>query len=169
MVDTGGVSKGRRREPDQKPSRSDSIDRYRTKDKTPEERDPDIDVKASMPEVHPLDFKVRGVFGLMLPEENYHRQVLFRLVNIMADIQKVSEKNFAGMEELQKSADQLIRMPKGEEMIQTFIDVGARPEMCAEGLYFEMVVKGKTANFEAMAKSELARSPRTLREAASRS
>jgi hypothetical protein len=223
MVDTGGVSKGRRREPDQKPSRSDSIDRYRTKDKTPEERDPDIDVKASeeraqctgiegyphcdnwasyermtssgdwtpvcyecvktcrkqgwrtrrrkfssMPEVHPLDFKVPGMFGLMLPEENYHRQVLFSLVNIMADIQKVSEKNFAGMEELQKSADQLIRMPKGEEMIQTFIDVGARPEMCAEGLYFEMVVKGKTASFEAMAKSELARSPRTLREAVSR-
>ena len=168
ITDTGGVSKGRRREPEQKPSRSDSIDRYRTKDKTPEERDPDIDVKASMPEVHPLDFKVQGMFGLMLPEENYHRQVLFSLVNIMADIQKVSEKNFAGMEELQKSADQLIRMPKGEEMIQTFIDVGARPEMCAEGIYFEMVVKGKTAGFEAMAKSELARSPRTLREAVSR-
>jgi hypothetical protein len=54
-------------------------------------------------------------------------------------------------------------------MIQTFIDVGARPEMCAEGIYFEMVVKGKTASFEAMAKSELARSPRTLREAVSRS
>jgi hypothetical protein len=169
MTDTGGVSKGRRREPEQKPSRSDSIDRYRTKDKTPEERDPDIDVKASMPEVHPLDFNVPGMFGLMLPEENYHRQVLHSLVNIMADIQKVSEKNFVGMEELQKSADQLIRMPKGEEMIQTFIDVGARPEMCAEGLYFEMVVKGKTASFVSMAKSELARSPRTLREAMSRS
>lgn len=164
MNDTGGVSKVRRREPEQKPPRSDSSNRYRTKDKTPEERDPDVDKIAS--EVHPLDRQEKGMFG-MIPETNYHRQVWGRLVEIMASIQRVSEKDFAGREELHKTADQLIRMPKGEEMIQTLIGV-ARPEMCAEGIYFEMVMKGKTAGFDAMAKSELARTPKTLREAVQR-
>jgi hypothetical protein len=52
-------------------------------------------------------------------------------------------------------------------MIQTFIGVGARPEMCAEGMYFEMIGKSKTASvgFESVARSALASLPRTLREA----
>lgn len=47
MRDTGGISKNRRKEPDIKPPRSDSANRYRTKDKPSDERDPDVDRKAS--------------------------------------------------------------------------------------------------------------------------
>ena len=88
----------------------------------------------------------------------------------MADVQHVSEKDFHGMEHLETVADQLIRSPKGEEMIQVFIGDGARPELCAEGLFFEMVVKGKTASgrFESMARSQLSSSSNTLREAVNR-
>jgi hypothetical protein len=46
MSDTGGISKNRQRDPLQKPPRSDSHNRYRTKDKTPDQRDPDVDKKA---------------------------------------------------------------------------------------------------------------------------
>jgi len=47
MSDTGGVSKTRRREPEQKPPRDDSRNRYRIKTKTPDERDPDVDKKTA--------------------------------------------------------------------------------------------------------------------------
>lgn len=43
MQDSGGTSKGRDRETYQKPPRDDVKNRYRTKDKTPAERDPDTD------------------------------------------------------------------------------------------------------------------------------
>ena len=43
MSDTGGISKNRQKEPEIKPPRTDSHNRYRTKDKTPEQRDPDVD------------------------------------------------------------------------------------------------------------------------------
>lgn len=45
MKDTGGISKNRQRDPDIRPPRSDSHNRYRTKDKTPDQRDPDVDKK----------------------------------------------------------------------------------------------------------------------------
>lgn len=167
MSDTGGVSKNRQRDPELKPPRSDSTNRYRTKDKTPDERDPDVDKKAS---VHPLDEKHLIWGGIEAPAENYHRRVWGRLVDIMAEAQHVSEKDFAGRDKLHAAAEGLIRSPKGEEMVQVFIGVGARPEMCAEGLFFEMIVKGKTASgiAESLAKSQLASSPRTLREAVHR-
>lgn len=50
MSDTGGISKNRQRDPLQKPPRSDSHNRYRTKDKTPDQRDPDVDKKAFVAE-----------------------------------------------------------------------------------------------------------------------
>jgi hypothetical protein len=45
MVDTGGISKNRRKTPNIKPPRSDSANRYRTKDKPADQRDPDVDRK----------------------------------------------------------------------------------------------------------------------------
>jgi hypothetical protein len=71
------------------------------------------------------------------------------------------------MERLHTVADKLVRSSEGEELIQTFIRVGARPEMCAEGMYFEMVGKSKTAStgFASLARSVLASLPRTFREA----
>ena len=168
MQDTGGITKNRQREPSLKPPRSDSHNRYRTKDKTPEQRDPDVDRVTKEASVHPLDVTVPGAF-CQLPEENYHRKVYRNLTNILADVQHVSEKDFAGVERIGQAADGLVRSPKGEEMIQVFLEIGARPEMCAEGLYYEMVMKGKTASgFESMAQSMLARFPRTLREAVQR-
>lgn len=164
MSDTGGVSKNRQRDPEMKPPRSDSSNRYRTKDKTPEERDPDVDRKAS---VHPLDAQENCMFG-MIPENNYYRRVWARLVAIISEAQGVSEKDFLAQDEIHKTADILIRSEKGEEMISVFQGVQARPEMCAEGLYFEMFTKaGKTASsgFESVAKAELSRSPRTFKEA----
>lgn len=169
MQDTGGISKNRQRSPDLKPPRTDSHNRYRIKDKTPDQRDPDVDRKAktaSCAEVHPLDREVQGAF-CMMPDDNYHRQVWSKLVEILADIQKVSEKDFTGRDHLHTVADKMIRSSEGEELIQTFIGVGARPEMCAEGMYFEMIGKGQKASvgFESVARSALASLPRTLREA----
>jgi len=43
MRDTGGSSKGRQRDPKQRPRRDDARVRYRTRNLTPEERDPDND------------------------------------------------------------------------------------------------------------------------------
>lgn len=43
MTDTSGISKNRQRLPDKNPPRSDSANRYRTKDKPAEERDKDVD------------------------------------------------------------------------------------------------------------------------------
>lgn len=170
MSDTGGVSKNRQREPTLKPPRSDSSNRYRTKDKTPEECDPDVDRVTKASDVHPLDAQEQGMWG-MIPVNNYHRKVWSHLVGILADVQHVSEKDFTRREGLQSLADDLIRCPKGEEIISVMQEVDARPEMCAEGIYYEMVIRtSRTAsgNFESVAKSELARSPRTFKEAVHR-
>jgi hypothetical protein len=43
MRDTGGISKNRQRLPEKNPPRSDSANRYRTKDKPADERDKDVD------------------------------------------------------------------------------------------------------------------------------
>jgi hypothetical protein len=43
MKDTGGISKNRQKEPEFRPPRSDSQNRYRTKDKPSEQRDKDVD------------------------------------------------------------------------------------------------------------------------------
>jgi len=43
MSDTGGASKGRDREPEFKPPRDDVKERYRTKRKTPKDRDLDTE------------------------------------------------------------------------------------------------------------------------------
>ena len=146
MSDTGGISKNRQKEPEIKPPRTDSHNRYRTKDKTPEQRDPDVDRVTKEASIHPLDCVTKSGFaGIDCPEDNYHRQVWGCLVNIMADVQKVSEKDFAGMEHLATVVDQLIRSPKGEEIIRTFSEGGQRSELCAEVLYYETVMKGKTA------------------------
>lgn len=174
MSDTGGISKNRQRDPLIKPPRSDSHNRYRTKDKTPDQRDPDVDKKAkTASSIHPLDVKVQGSF-CAIPEENYHRQVLSRLVGIMQDANGVSEKAFSAMDELMKTAEGMVRSQKGEEIVKTFHGVGSRPAMCAEGMYFEMVQRGKTASsrsrtasdgFASLARQWLSRFPRTLIEA----
>jgi hypothetical protein len=175
MSDTGGISKNRQRSPDSKPPRSDSSNRYRTKDKTPDQRDPDVDKKEAS--VHPMDSKVDGAFGFGIPENNYHRQVWSALIGIISEIRGTSEKDFAGMDLIMSAAENLVRSPLGDELIQAFQTVGARPKMCAEGLYFETFVRGReedrkektaSSNPEAMARSQLASLPRTLREAVSR-
>jgi len=43
MQDSGGISKGRDREPSTAPPRDDLKNRYRTKDKPSKDRDPDTD------------------------------------------------------------------------------------------------------------------------------
>jgi len=86
MRDTGGVSKGREREPTSKPPRDDSKSRYRQKKLTPEQQDDDTHndkdepigrkTKRKASNSHPLDRTEASVIpGLDLPEQNYHRQV----------------------------------------------------------------------------------------------
>lgn len=118
--------------------------------------------------IHPLDQTKSEFGGIQVPIGNYHQKVWCSLIDIMSDSQKISEKDFKRRDELKAMADRLIRSPSGEELIQTFISLGTRPEMCAEGLYFEMISKGKTASDENMAKSQLAGSPRTFKEAVKR-
>jgi hypothetical protein len=71
MSDTGGISKGREREPTGKPPREDMRNRYKPKKRKPENLDKDTDRDPDKKgSVHPLDRKVEMSVGVMGPEEN---------------------------------------------------------------------------------------------------
>lgn len=136
MDDTGGRSKGREREPEQKPPRDDSKNRYRKKDKPAEDRDKDTDndkdLKAA---VHPLDRKTEAIPGLVGPEDNYYRKVWSALVSVIASSKDVSEKDFSSYDSIMSDTDKLLRTADAMEMVDRFESNDQRPEFCAEYLF----------------------------------
>ena len=152
MQDTGGISKGRDREPDYKPPRDDVKKRYRDRRLVPEKHDKDtnenkdrevkkpskrpIEKKSS---IHPLDrVKDSAWGGLKCPENNYHQQVMSALHHIMETEQGISEKAFSAQDELMKETDRIVRTPEAEEIIQRFSMKDLRPSYCAECLFKEI-------------------------------
>lgn len=139
MSDTGGISKGRDREPHNKPPRDDVKKRYRTKRKT--EKDPDTDVvdkDLKKSSVHPLDRKVTADnFPVSMPEENYYRRVWSSLVDIIASNNGVSEKNFNDRDIVMQGVDGILRSADVMELVDAYKEQGRRPEFCAEELYYQ--------------------------------
>lgn len=157
MSDTGGVSKGRGREPENKPPREDSKKNNRTKNKPAVDRDKDTDkdsdMKACVHEAmddyfedklrekgfadsreHPLDRKSE-MWGMAVPEENYHRRVWSLLVDVLAAKRGVSEKAFEAYGEVMKEADGLLRTPEAMDVVGRFESEKKRPDFCAEYLF----------------------------------
>lgn len=147
MRDTGGVSKGRDNEPNFKPPRDDVKGRYRDKRMAPSDRDKDTnadkDREVKTPNrnaCHPLDVEVDGGFGgFKVPEENYHRKVFHALWRIIEDANRVSEKDFAGQDDIRDMCDKVIRDAMAERIIQRFSEKSKRPEYCAESVYDQLV------------------------------
>jgi len=146
MSDTGGISKGRDREPYLKPPRDDVKERYRdkrlNKDQKDEREEDDREVTKTnrrQSSIHPLDRTEQGAWaGLELPEENYHRKVYRALWGILESENQVSEKDFAGQDEIKTQCEEIVRSPEAEEVIQRFAGNGCRPAYCAECIYDQM-------------------------------
>lgn len=138
MSDTGGTTKKRPDEPSQKPPREDKMDPYRTKRKTPEERDPDTDNDPDLKKsynVHPLD-KKQDFAGFQVPDNNQHILVYNSLVHILAEERSISEKDFNNYKIIMQEADDIIRMPEITQFIENMKD--KRPPLCAEIIWEEV-------------------------------
>lgn len=137
MRDTGGTSKGREREPEQKPPREENKKPHRTKDKPAKDRDKDTDndkdLKASG--VHPLDRKAEFIHGVEGPEDNYYRRVWSALVNVITSAEGISEKSFDAYDEVMRDVDGMLRTPEAMEVVGRFEGDGLRPQFCAEHLF----------------------------------
>lgn len=140
MSDTGGTSKGRDREPHQKPPRDDVKNRHREKRKTKDEKDMDTqsdpDMKKSS--MHPLDEK-REFLGALVPADNYYRKVMHNLQYIRANEVGISEKDFRRNDELKNELDEFLRQPEVMDVVDRFDSDNLRPQYCAECLYSRMV------------------------------
>lgn len=147
MTDTGGTSKGRDREPEQKPSREDVKKNNRTKNKPAVDRDTDTDndkdVKAHVRQAmislkasdsHPLDRKAE-MWGMPVPEENYYRRVWSSLTSIIATRRGVSEKAFQAYDEIMAEADGMLRKQEAMSVVGRFESEDKRPSFCAECLF----------------------------------
>ena len=174
MDDTGGVSKGRDREPILKPSRDDVKHRDRPKDKPAPERDRDTDIDKdtkSDSDTRDKDLKQAGFLGLDIPEPTYADRVASALVNIMADEQGVSEKSFDAYDALLDQSRGIVEA--NSDLVAQFEAGNARTELCAEVLYGTVMASsknflinppvGRTANDAARANSMLAKFPQTFR------
>jgi hypothetical protein len=148
MRDTGGTSKGREREPDQKPPRDDSKERYKDKKLKPEERDKDTQKDPDEPigrkmkrrgSVHPLDRQVESNWGFPIEEDNYHRKVFGALWCILENEESISEKDFSGQDWIRTECDRVVRMPEAEEIIQRMEEQGCRPSFCAEAIFNQVI------------------------------
>lgn len=150
MQDTGGISKGRDREPNFKPPRDDVKERYRDRRLKPEQQDRDTNENKDRPvkkpcrrpqvrnssEIHPLDRVQEGAWaGLEVPENNYHRQVFRALWHIIEGEKNVGEKDFAGQDWIRDECDRIVRSPKAERIINRFSSGGYRPAYCAECIF----------------------------------
>ena len=141
MSDTGGVSKGRRREPNERPPRDDVKNRYKPKrqnEKLDIDTDDDKDLKKEA-SVHPLDRKAEFNFGIVGPENNYYREVWSSLVKILADKNAISEKSFSARDELHNKVNKLLRIPKVMAIVNHSEERNLRPSFCAEQLYSILV------------------------------
>ena len=143
MSDTGGISKGRDREPTKKPPREDNRGRYKEKrldkDKKKDREEDDREVTKTnrrQSSVHPLDRTQQGAWaGMELPEENYHREVYRALWGILENEGQVSEKDFAGQDKIKAECEEIIRSKEAEGFIQRCSAGGQRASLCAEWVY----------------------------------
>jgi hypothetical protein len=170
MDDTGGVSKGRNREPSQKPSRDDVKHRGRPKDKPAPDRDGDTDTDRDT--TSDKDTRRTGFF-LDIPEPSYADRVKTALVHVFADERGVSEKAFDTYDGLILEAKQTV---EGHlDLVNECEREKARPQLCAEILYGTILASGsckknsiihpicRTASNAGRATSILARFPQTFR------
>jgi hypothetical protein len=138
MSDNGGISKGRDREPNQKPPRDDVKKRYRRKRRT--EADPDLDRKdpdtKKGSDVHQLDRK-REFLGGTVPEDNYYRDVLWSSHNIISSVRGISEKSFGQVRELEAELNEFLRQADVMEIVDRFEGQDSRASFCAEYLLFQ--------------------------------
>ena len=125
MTDTGGTSKGRDREPSQKPPREDVKHRDRSKDKPAPDRDKDTDTDK--------DMKTAGLFGLNIPEPTYADKVASALTYILEVERGVSEKSFDAYDAL--IAESKATVEANMDLVSQFGTGNARPQLCAEVLY----------------------------------
>jgi hypothetical protein len=143
MSDTGGISKGRDREPEMKPPRDDKKKRYKEKrlnKDTKKDREKDdrevTKTNRRQSSVHPLDRTEQGAWaGLELPEQNYHRQVYSALWGILENERGISEKDFAGQDEIRDMCERIIRDAGVNDIIIRFLDHRCRAQYCAENIY----------------------------------
>jgi len=96
-----------------------------------------ISLKIASDFIHPLDRKAEG-WGLLIPEENYHKKVKDALHHIFESVDGVSEKDFRGQDELMNRCDGIVRSPSSDEIIRNFERDGCRPKYCAERIYDQM-------------------------------
>ena len=125
MTDTGGTSKGRDREPSQKPPREDVKHRDRSKDKPAPDRDKDTDTDK--------DMKTAGLFGLNIPEPTYADKVASALTYILEVERGVSEKSFDAYDAIMDESKAVVEA--NMDLVSQFGTGNARPQLCAEVLY----------------------------------
>lgn len=123
MQDTGGSSKGRLREPSEKPSREDRKKRYRTRRKTKDERDPDVDEDPDEPR------------SRRSRDDDYPSRVRRALHRILEDEHGVSEKDFRRQRIIAEHLDEFCGLPGFVETCAGFEERGGRPIFCAEHLF----------------------------------
>lgn len=131
MQDTGGTSKGRDREPSQKPPRDDVKHRDRPKDKPAPDRDRDTDTDKDTNS--DKDKKLAGIFGLNIPEPTYADKVADALTYILEVERGVSEKSFDAYDAL--IAESKATVEANMDLVSQFGTGNARPQLCAEVLY----------------------------------
>ena len=178
MTDTGGTSKGRDREPFQRPPRDDVKHRDRPKDKPAPERDVDTDKN---PDKTPdKDTKMAAYpFFFNIPIPTYADKVASALTNILADERQISEKAFDAYDGIMTEAKQLVL--GSTDLVVQFEESQARPQLCAEVLYGVVLTSGncennlinqtigRTASNAAQAMGVLSRFPQTLNALVQRS
>lgn len=86
-------------------------------------------------DVHPLDREEEIFHDVMGHEQNYCRRVHAKLWDIVAEVERVSEKAFAANKEIDKRVDAFLRTPAAMKVVEEFEEKGFRPEFCAEKLY----------------------------------
>lgn len=169
MDGTGGISKGRDREPHLKPGRDDLKNLYRTKDRPSQERDTDTDKDKDSGS--DKDLKLSCFFNI--PAPTYSDRVASELTNILQNERGVSEKAFSAFDGLMVESRGIVG--DNSDIIAQFELNGSRPQLCAEVLYGYSLVKGdcknnlinssmgREASHASLANSFLSRFPQTLK------
>ena len=147
MSDTGGTSKGRIREPHNKPPRDDMKNRYKPKRQTSDDLDKDTDQDVDLKTAgSPLDRVVRVKPGVTAPEMNYHRIVWGNLVRIESETKRYGSDNQAEQKHLMKEVESFLRTPLAAEFVEYFRGSGHRPQLCAEILFKARNLKSKDSD-----------------------
>ncbi len=83
---------------------------------------------------HPLYQKVDSPFG-KIPEQNYYRAVWSKLVDIIAEKKKVSEKSFSERDKIHDCVNHFLREPETMAVVTSCKRNNKRPQYCSEKLF----------------------------------